>query len=150
MNDRIEKRIELKAPLARVWRALTDYQEFGEWFRVKLDGPFIIDQVVRGSITYPGYEQHKLELIVQKLEPQHLFSFTWHPYALDLKRDYSVEMPTLVEFHLEEAEHGTLLSLVESGFDQIPNDRRLEAFQMNDDGWSEQMKNIKNYVEKSS
>lgn len=150
MNDRIEKHVKLKAPLSRVWRALTDYQEFGEWFRVKLEGPFVIDQVVRGSITYPGYEQYKLELIVQKLEPQRLFSFTWHPYALDINRDYSVEIPTLVEFRPEETEHGTLLSLVESGFDKIPNDRRLEAFQMNDDGWNEQMKNLKNYVEKSS
>lgn len=150
MNDRIEKHIELKAPLSRVWRALTDYQEFDVWFRVKLDGPFTPGQVSRGSITYPGYEQHKLELIVQKIEPQRLFSFTWHPYALDLKRDYSVERPTLVEFHLEEADHGTLLLLVESGFDEIPNDRRLEAFQMNDNGWSEQMKNLKNYVETSS
>ena len=84
------------------------------------------------------------------MEPQRLFSFTWHPYALDLKRDYSVERPTLVEFHLEEADHSTLLLLVESGFDEIPNDRRLEAFQMNDNGWSEQMKTLKNYVETSS
>lgn len=150
MNDRIEKHIELKASLSRVWRALTDYQEFGEWFRVKLDGLFAPGQVSRGSIIYPGYEQHKLELIVQKMEPQRLFSFTWHPYALDLKRDYSVEMPTLVAFRLEETEHGTLLLLIESGFDEIPNDRRLEAFQMNDNGWSEQMKNLKNYVETSS
>ena len=150
MTDRIEKHIELKTPLSRVWKALTDYQEFGEWFRVKLDGPFVPGQVARGSITYPGYEQYKLELIVQKMETQRLFSFTWHPYALDLKRDYSVEIPTLVEFRLEKTEHGTLLLLVESGFDEIPNDRRLEAFQMNDDGWGEQMKNIRNYVEKLS
>ena len=84
------------------------------------------------------------------MEPQRLFSFTWHPYALDLKRDYSVGMLTLVAFRLEETEHGTLLLLIESGFDEIPNDHRLEAFQMNDNGWSEQMKNLKNYVETSS
>ncbi len=85
MNDRIEKRIELKAPVSRVWRALTDYREFGEWFRVKLDGPFVPGQVSRGHITYPGYEHVKWEAVVQKMEPERLFSFTWHPYAIDPK-----------------------------------------------------------------
>src|SRR3982074_3365995 len=80
MNDRIEKRIELKAPVSRVWRALTDYREFGEWFQVKLDGPFVPGQVSRGHITYPGYEHVKWQAVVQKMEPEQLFSFTWpHP-----------------------------------------------------------------------
>ncbi len=83
MNDRIEKRIELKAPVSRVWRALTDYREFGEWFRVKLDGPFLPGEVSRGHITYPGYEHLKWEAVVQKMEPERVFSFTWHPYAVD-------------------------------------------------------------------
>lgn len=146
MNDRIEKRIELKAPVSRVWRALTDYREFGAWFRVKLDGPFVPGQVSRGQITYPGYEHLKWEAVVQKMEPERLFSFTWHPYAVDPKADYSQEPPTLVEFRLEKTASGTLLSLTESGFDKIPINRRLEAFRRNDGGWTEQMKNIDSYV----
>lgn len=146
MNNRIEKRIELKAPVSRVWRALTDYREFGEWFRVQLDGPFIPGQVSRGHITYPGYEHVKWEAIVQTIEPERLFSFTWHPYAVDPTKDYSTEKPTLVEFRLEETAAGTLLVVTESGFDEIPSDRRLEAFRMNDGGWTEQMKNVERHV----
>jgi uncharacterized protein YndB with AHSA1/START domain len=146
MNDRIEKRIELKAPISRVWRALTDHREFGEWFRVKLDGPFVPGQVSRGHITYPGYEHVKWESVTRKMEPEKLFSFTWHPYAIDPNVDYSNEPPTLVEFSLEETPTGTLLVVTESGFDKIPADRRLEAFRMNEGGWAEQMKNIEKYV----
>jgi len=146
MNDRIEKRIELKAPVSRVWRALTDYREFSEWFRVKLEGPFVPGQVSRGQITYPGYEHVKWEAVVQKMEPERLFSFTWHPYAVDPKADYSKEEPTLVEFRLEKTASGTLLVLIESGFEKLPADRRLEALRRNDGGWTEQMKNIENYV----
>jgi uncharacterized protein YndB with AHSA1/START domain len=146
MNNVIEKRIELKAPVSRVWRALTDYREFGEWFRVKLDGPFVAGQVSRGQITYPGYEHIQWEAVVQKVEPERLFSFTWHPYAVNPKIDYSKETPTLVEFRLEKSKSGTLLLLTESGFDKIPGDRRLEAFRMNDGGWTEQMKNIGKHV----
>src|SRR5687768_5070355 len=119
MNDRIEKRIELKAPVSRVWRALTDYREFGEWFRVKLEGPFIVGQVSRGQVTYPGFEHVKWEATVQKMEPERLFSFTWHPYAVDPQVDYSQEPPTLVEFRLEKTRGGTLLTVAESGFDKI-------------------------------
>jgi len=147
MEDRIEKRIELKAPVSRVWRALTDYREFGEWFRVKLDGPFVPSQVSRGHITYPGYEHLKWEAVVQQMEPERLFSFTWHPYAIDPEKDYSEETPTLVEFRLEKtASGGTLLVLTESGFDKIPSARRLEAWRANDGGWTEQVKNIERYV----
>lgn len=148
MENRIEKRIELKAPVARVWRALTDYREFGEWFRVKLEGPFVAGQVSRGHITYPGYEHVKWEAVVQKIEPERLFSFTWHPYAVDPNVDYSKETPTLVEFRLEKTANGTLLTLTESGFDRIPSHRRLEAFRMNEGGWAEQIKNIESYVAK--
>jgi uncharacterized protein YndB with AHSA1/START domain len=150
MNDRIEKRIELKAPIARVWRALTDYREFGQWFRVKLDGPFVPGQVSTGRITYPGKEHLKWEAVVQKMEPERLFSFTWHPYAIDPKVDYSKETPTLVEFRLEEIASGTLLLLTESGFDKILGDRRLEAFRRNDGGWTEQLKKIEAHVAQTS
>jgi uncharacterized protein YndB with AHSA1/START domain len=146
MSDRIEKKIELKAPISRVWRALTDYREFGEWFRVKLDGPFVPGQISTGHITYPGYEHLTWEAVVQKMEPERLFSFTWHPYAVDPKADYSQEPPTLVEFRLEKTAGGTLLRLTESGFDKIPAHRRDQAFRMNDGGWAQQMKNIESYV----
>ncbi|PYX55712.1 MAG: vanillate O-demethylase oxidoreductase VanB [Acidobacteria bacterium] len=150
MNDRIEKRIELKAPVSRVWRALTDHRGFGQWFRVKLDGPFVPGQVSRGQVTYPGYEHLKWEAVVQKMEPERLFSFTWHPYAVDPKKDYSDETPTLVEFRLERIPSGTRLLVTESGFDKIPSDRRAEAFRMNDGGWTQQMKNIEKHVAQTS
>jgi uncharacterized protein YndB with AHSA1/START domain len=150
MENRIEKRIELKAPVSRVWRALTDYREFGEWFRVKLDGPFVPGEISRGHITYPGYEHLQWEVVVQKMEPEKHFSFTWHPYAVDTKIDYSKETPTLVEFRLEKSANGTSLVLTESGFDKIPSERRLEAFRRNDGGWTEQMKNIEKHVAQTS
>ena len=146
MNDHIEKRIELKAPVSRVWRALTDYRGFGQWFRVKLEGPFVPGQVSRGRTTYPGYEHVKWEAVVEKIEPERLFSFTWHPYAVVPKIDYSKEPPTLVEFRLEATPDGTRLTLTESGFDKIPTARRPEAFRMNDGGWTEQLKNIESHV----
>jgi len=146
MSDRIEKRIELKAPVSRVWRAITDYREFGEWFRVKLQGPFVVGQVSKGNITYPGYEHLVWEAVVTAMEPERLFAFTWHPYAVDSGFDYSKETPTLVEFRLEPAPGGTLLLLTESGFDKVPADRRLEAFWRNEGGWTEQMKNIERHV----
>ena len=146
MDHRIEKRIELKAPVSRVWRALTDHSEFGEWFRVKLDGPFKPGQVSHGQVTYPGYEHLKWEAVVQKMEPERLFSFTWHPYAVDPQKYYSKETPTLVEFRMEKIPTGTLLVVTESGFDKLPSNRRLEAFRMNDGGWTAQLKNIESYV----
>jgi uncharacterized protein YndB with AHSA1/START domain len=148
MSNSIEKRIELKAPLSRVWRALTDHREFGEWFRVALDAPFVPGEVARGHITYPGYEHLKWEATVQRMEPERLFSFTWHPYAVDPAIDYSSEPTTLVEFRLEAKEGGgTVLFLTESGFDAIPRDRQIEAFRMNERGWTTQMTNIARHVE---
>ena len=150
MSSQIEKRIELKAPVSRVWRALTDYREFGEWFRVKLDGPFIQGQVSRGHITHPGYEHVKWEALVQKMEPERLFSFTWPQLQslekTDIPPNYSQEPTTLVEFRLEKTPTGTLLVLTESGFDKLPDDRRLEAFRRNEGGWTQQMKNIEKHV----
>jgi uncharacterized protein YndB with AHSA1/START domain len=149
-TDRIEKRIELKAPTSRVWRALTDYREFGEWFGVKLEGPFVVGQVSRGQITYPGYEHLKWEATVQRMEAERLFSFTWpQPKSIeksDYPSDCSKEPTTLVEFRLEKTATGTLLVVVESGFDKLPADRRLEAFRRNEGGWTEQMKNIEGHV----
>jgi uncharacterized protein YndB with AHSA1/START domain len=146
MNDLIEKTIELAAPISRVWRALTDHNEFGTWFRVRLEGPFVPGQVTRGQITYPGYEHLRWEAVVQKMEPERLFSFTWHPYAVDPEADYSGEPPTLVEFTLEETATGTLLRVVESGFSNLPERRRHLAFRMNDGGWAAQMDNIAKHV----
>jgi len=146
MNDRIEKRLELKTPVSRVWRAITDHREFGDWFRVKLDGPFVPGEKSTGQMTYPGYEHLKWEAVVQKMEPERLFSFTWHPYAIDPGKDYSNETPTLVEFRLEPTPTGTLLTVTESGFDKVPAKRRIEAFRMNDQGWTIQMQNVETYV----
>jgi uncharacterized protein YndB with AHSA1/START domain len=146
VNNKIEKKIELNAPVARVWRALTDHREFGEWFRVALESPFVVGQTTRGRITLPGYKHLVWEAVVQKMEPERLFSFTWHPYAVDPAVDYSSEPPTLVEFHLEKTATGTLLTVIESGFEDLPAYRRAQAFRMNDGGWTQQMKNIETHV----
>jgi uncharacterized protein YndB with AHSA1/START domain len=152
-THRIEKRMALKAEVSRVWRALTDYREFGEWFRVKLDGPFVVGKVSTGYITHPGYEHVRWEALVERMEHERLFSFTWaHPKSFekaDYPLDYSGEPTTLVEFSLEKTASGTLLVLTESGFDKLPGDRREEAFRRNDGGWTEQMKNIESYVAKN-
>jgi len=146
MDNKIEKKIELNAPISRVWRALTDHREFGEWFRVALEGPFVVGQTTRGHITWPGYEHLVWEAVVQKMEPERLFSFTWHPYAVDPAVDYSSEPSTLVEFRLEKTATGMLLTVTESGFENVPAHRRAEAFRMNDGGWTQQMRNIETHV----
>jgi len=145
-TDRIEKETLLHAPPQRVWRALTDSKEFGEWFRAEFTGPFRPGETARGRITHPGYEHLEIEVVVEKVEPERLFSFRWHPYAIDPKVDYSTEPMTLVEFRLEAKEGGTLLRLTESGFDRIPIARRAEALKMNDGGWTAQMKAIETYL----
>jgi uncharacterized protein YndB with AHSA1/START domain len=146
MTDRIEKTIEIAAPVSRVSRALTDHHEFGAWFRVQLEGPFVPGQISWGHMTYPGYEHLRWEVVVQKMEPERSFSFTWHPYAVDPDTDYSAEPPTLVEFTLEATATGTLLRVVESGFDKLPSGRRPEAFRMNDRGWGIQMDNVAEHL----
>jgi uncharacterized protein YndB with AHSA1/START domain len=145
-SDRIQKKIVLSATPARVWRALSDSAEFGEWFRLKLEGPFREGATVRGRLTYPKYEHLTIELQVEKLETERYFAYRWHPYALDTNVDYSDEPTTLVEFQIEPATGGTLLTITESGFDRIPAARRAEAFRMNEGGWSEQIKNIEKHV----
>jgi len=145
-SDRIEKRILLQAPRSRVWRALTKAEEFGAWFRVKLEGEFAVGKRIQGRITYPGYEHLTMDLTVERMDEERLFSLRWHPYAIDPKVDYSKEPTTLVEFQLEEVAEGTMLTVVESGFDQIPAERRAEAFRMNSQGWAAQVENIRRHV----
>src|SRR5205814_7100768 len=135
-SDRIEKQILLRAPRARVWQALTDAGQFGTWFRAKLDTGFAVGQRTLGHITHPGYEHLRFEVTVERMEPEQLFALRWHPYAIDPKVDYSGEPTTLVEFKLAETADGTLLTVVESGFDQLPPGRREEAFRMNSQGWA--------------
>ena len=147
MENTIEKSVELKAPISRVWRALTDHEEFGKWFGVKIERPFAVGEVSRGHITYPGYEHVKWESVVKEMEPERRFSFTWHPNAVDADVDYSQETPTLVEFRLEQTPNGTLLTVSESSFEKIPDNRRAEAFRMNEGGWAGQMDNIKKHLE---
>jgi uncharacterized protein YndB with AHSA1/START domain len=149
MADRIEKTVELKAPVSRVWRAITDHEEFGKWFRVRLDGPFVAGETVHGNVLHPGYEHLRWQAVVQKIEPERLFSFTWHPYAIDPTQDYSGETPTLVEFTLEPTATGTRLRIVESGFDKVPAHRRDEAFRMNDRGWSIRAENVARHVDEN-
>jgi uncharacterized protein YndB with AHSA1/START domain len=146
MTDRIEKNIELNAPVERVWRALADHEEFGQWFRVKLDGPFVPGEASTGHMTYPGYEHIAWNARVVEMERPRLLSFTWHPYAIDPDKDYSDEQPTLVEFRLEPNGEGTRLTVTESGFDAVPAHRREEAMRMNDGGWAQQVKNIQAHV----
>jgi uncharacterized protein YndB with AHSA1/START domain len=145
-TDRIEKKIILRVSRSRVWRVLTNADEFGAWFRVKLESAFAVGERVKGKITHPGYEHVTMEVTVERMEPEQLFSFRWHPYAIDPKVDYSSEPTTLVEFRLEEVGDGTLLTVVESGFDRIPSKRRAEAFRMNAQGWAQQLENIGRHV----
>ncbi|MBE1159825.1 SRPBCC family protein [Dyella acidiphila] len=146
-TNSIERQIHIRAPRAKVWRALADAESFGDWFGVALKGKqFVAGQPIEGPITYPGYEHLLWRVEVDRVEPERLLSFYWHPFAIDPDVDYSQETPTLVRFELEESADGTLLRLLESGFDQIPPSRRLDAFRANSNGWEQQMINIENYV----
>jgi uncharacterized protein YndB with AHSA1/START domain len=148
MSDRIEKTIDLKAPIDRVWKALTDHEEFGTWFRVKLDRPFVPGEISTGHITYPGYEHVKWNARVKEMDAPRYFALTWHPYAVDPDVDYSGENPTLVEFRLEPIAAGTRLTVTESGFDALPPHRRPDALRMNTQGWEAQLENIQAHVER--
>ena len=147
MTDQIEKTIDLRASVDRVWRALTDHEEFGQWFGVKLEGPFQAGQATRGHITNRGYEHVVLEIVTQTIRPKTLFSYTWHPYAVDPAVDYSDETPTLVEFHLTPTADGARLVVIETGFDALPTHRKADCLRMNDRGWAAQMENIKAYID---
>jgi uncharacterized protein YndB with AHSA1/START domain len=146
-TDRIEKTVIIKAPRSRVWRAISDARQFGEWFRVKLDGEFTAGATIRGTITYPGYEGLPMDMVIERIEPERRFAFRWHPG--DPRADYGAEPMTLVEFTLDEVSGGTRLTIVESGFDQLPLARRADAFRMNEGGWIEQIENITRYVPES-
>jgi uncharacterized protein YndB with AHSA1/START domain len=145
-TDRIEKKTVLRAPKARVWNAIADAREFGTWFQVQIEGQFSPGAHVRGAMTYPGYEGSSWEIVVDRIEPQDLFSFYWHPYAIEPGVDYSQEQSTLVEFILEDAPDGTMLTIVESGFDGVPLERRAKAFASNSEGWEMQLKALEAYV----
>ena len=146
-TDRIERQILLRAPRSRVWRAITDAKEFGAWFQARREGTFAPGAYVKGRISIPGYEHVTMEMAIERVEPESLMSFRWHPYAIEPNVDYSSEPTTLVEFRLTEIVGGTELTVVESGFERIPPSRRAEAFRMNDEGWAGQLGNIAKYVE---
>jgi len=148
-TDRIEKEIVLRAPRSRVWRAITDSKEFGTWFQAVLTEPFRPGARLKGRVTYPGYEHVQFDIVVEKMEPERLFSYRWHPNAVDPKTDYSKEPMTLVEFTLEDVEGGTRLKLVESGFDAIPIARRAQALKSNDGGWTAQMTAIEAHLRRN-
>ena len=145
-TDRIEKRVVLRATRARVWRAITDAKEFGTWFRINLYGEFAAGKTMHGNITHPGYEHVKVEMRVERIQPESYFSYRWHPYAIDTAVDYSAEPMTLVEFKLDDADDGVAVTIIESGFDKIPLARRAEAFRMNEKGWGGQIKNLERHV----
>jgi uncharacterized protein YndB with AHSA1/START domain len=156
-TDRIEKRIVLRATHARVWRALTDSKEFGSWFGMKFDAPFTPGATLRGTIVpttvdaevakqQKGVEGFSFDIVVERIEPERLFSFRWHPYAVDRDVDYSAEPTTLIVFELADAPEGVVLTVTESGFDRIPLARRAKAFAANDGGWSIQVKMIEKYL----
>jgi uncharacterized protein YndB with AHSA1/START domain len=156
--DRIEKKITLRAPVARVWRAISDAREFGSWFGVAFDGPFIAGAKITGRIRpttvdpevaklQAAHEGKAFDFTVDRIEPQRHFSFRWHPFAVEPGVDYSKEPATLVVFELTEVEGGTLLKITESGFDRIPLERRAKAFAANDGGWEHQARLIQKYVE---
>ena len=145
-QDRIEKIVDLAAPISRVWRAITDHEEFGTWFRVKLDGPFEVGALTTGNITYPGYEHMKWESITERMEPETLFTFSWPPSAVDPDHEYPADAKVLVEFHLEPNGEGTRLTIIESGFLQFPETKRLEVLRSNREGWDLQAENVSAYV----
>jgi uncharacterized protein YndB with AHSA1/START domain len=156
-TERIKKKVLLHAPLRRVWSALADATEFGTWFGMKFDDAFAPGKVMRGKIVptkanaevakaQQKYEGHPVELTIEKMEPERLFSFRWHPYAIEKGVDYSAEAATLVEFVLEGRKDGVMLTVTESGFDQIPLARRVKAFTANEEGWGMVLKLIEGYL----
>lgn len=145
-TDRIEKRILIEAPRSRVWRALTDAAEFGTWFGVDLAGTFAAGERLTGHITTPGYQHVVMDITVERMEPERLVSWRWHPHAIEAGRDYSAEPTTQVMFELEDADGGIQLTVVESGFDALPESRRAAAFRGNEGGWASQVEKVKRHV----
>jgi uncharacterized protein YndB with AHSA1/START domain len=156
-TDRIEKKLLLRAPRARVWRALTDHREFGSWFGMRYDGPFTPGVTVKATIVpttvdaevarrHKEFEGIKFEITIDRMEPERVFSFRWHPSAVEPGVDYSSEPTTLVVFELEETSDGVLLTVTESGFERIPLARRAKAFKGNEEGWGMVIKLIEKYL----
>jgi uncharacterized protein YndB with AHSA1/START domain len=156
-TDRIEKKILLRAPRKRVWRALADSTEFGTWFGLKFDGPFTPGTSIRGVLvgttvnpevakSQKKHEGLPFEIKIERMDPERLFSFRWHPFAIERDVDYSAEPTTLVEFVLEEVAEGIRLTVTESGFDGIPLARRAKAFEANEGGWSVMVKVFEEYL----
>jgi uncharacterized protein YndB with AHSA1/START domain len=149
-TDRIERKVLIKATRARVWRAVSDAAEFGDWFGVNFKGKsFVAGKSIQGKITYPGYEHLTMEVLIERVVPERLLSWRWHPAAIDPTVDYSQEPTTLVVFELEEVDGGVMLSVVESGLDKIPLERRPTVLRLNSSGWDSQMENIKKHVAKA-
>jgi uncharacterized protein YndB with AHSA1/START domain len=155
--DRIEKKILLRAPRARVWRALTDSQEFGHWFGVKFDAPFTPGALMRGVLVTTAVDAEvakaqqphagmPFEITIDRIEPERLFSFRWHPFAIERDVDYSAEPTTLIVFAIEDAPGGVMLTVTESGFDRIPLERRAKAFTANEHGWAIMVTVLEKYV----
>lgn len=144
-TDRIEKQIVLRATPARVWRALSNAREFGSWFGAEFEGDFATSKEARGKVKYQGQELI-LTLVIERMEPERLLAFRWHPYAIDPTVDYASEPTTLVEIALTEVPEGTRLTVTETGFDRIPLARRAKAFEMNSHGWTQQLENIARHV----
>jgi uncharacterized protein YndB with AHSA1/START domain len=156
-TDRIEKQVLLRAPRARVWKAIANSEEFGAWFGVKFDAPFKVGTLQRGVLVgttvdanvakmQQQYKDVPFEITIDRIEPERVFAFRWHPYAVERGADYSAEPTTLVTFALEEAPNGTLLTVTESGFDRVPLERRAKAFAANEGGWAIQMTLIEKYL----
>ena len=149
-TDRIEKQVVYDAPRSRVWRALTDVRQFGEWFGASLSSPFVPGTVVTGKLGAKGYEHVTLHFWIEAMEAEKRFSFRWHPYAIEQGVDYSSEPTTLVSFTLDDVPGGTQLTVVESGFDAIPESRRAKAFTSNSKGWAAQLENIRKYLARTA
>ena len=147
-GDRIERKVVIDAPRSRVWGLLENAEKFGDWFGANLKGQtFAPGRRARGHLTFKGYEHVWFDVVIERIEPQTTFAYRWHPYAVDPKVDYEQEEPTLVTFTLNDAPgNGTLLTVVESGFDKVPPHRRLEAFRMNTNGWEAQLNKLAKYA----
>jgi uncharacterized protein YndB with AHSA1/START domain len=149
-TDRIEKQIRLRHPRSRVWRALTDSQEFGKWFGASFSAPFALGARVSGRVTHPGYEHLTMDVTIERMEPERVFAWRWHPGAVEPGEDVSAEPMTLVVFELEDIPEGTLLKVVETGFDRIPLARRAKAFRDNEEGWTGQMTAIEEHLRRAA
>jgi uncharacterized protein YndB with AHSA1/START domain len=145
-TDRIEKQVTYDVPRSRVWRALTDVAQFNSWFGVTLTSPFAAGSDVSGKFTHEKYQHLTMTIHIETMEPERRFAFRWHPYAIEEGVDYAAEPTTLVTFTLEEIAGGTRLTIVESGFDAIPDSRRAKAFSMNSNGWNSQVENIRKFL----